>query len=1136
MRANQAGRPPPQSGALHLYYGIGLKSVLDERLGSLPVRGYDVYTSMTQLTEHPASLLIEDQLDAIGQKHRLVRIVRGAMLWIAWGVIAAAAAALTADSVGQGGLAGCIGIMLLAWLAVSLAHWIVRPLLTTASPTAVARLVEQRITGLHNGLSNSVLLAKARDIAHNPWLGQIYEEVLAVCRERPLHEAVRFRELRPLGLRLGGGVAAVMLLVLLFPNRMAHGWEQMLTPARFVPKVADIQILSITPGDVTLVAGQPLEISIAAKGPAAAPPAARLIFDGNLAAAELAGSARAEDAAYAYSYRLDHVDQAMRYRVEVGGTQSNWYSVQIVPKVTLTALNLKITPPAYTRLPPRAVTLSPDEMNHAQLTVPQGSRVEIGAVIDVPIKKAVLMLNDQAPVEMTAAMANRSFYRSMTITTDAVAFVGLMGGDQIIARLPDNGLTIHATPDNPPTVTMRSPAQDQTIPPTQDLTVSAEVRDDYGVASARLLAGFGTDEPQVLAGSEQVFSGDPAVQLVQFPLKLTAEQAQHGGVVTLQVEATDNRDLTALSADLGPQSTRGPKIVLRFQDPKQIALDEAQQIDALSAKLREMIKLQETLHDKTAILISTPAMDRPAMTEIGAGQTDLRQRMRDAGRTDGTELSDRVRIVKKTLLVLAVNAATDAVELPAQIVAEPLAREQSLQGQTLAVKQQTILDTLQALLTRLNSAAELTTQPSGPAGSLPARVEAFKKLDDALKEYEKEQQRLLNQTAPLAKKPADDYDDQDKKKLDDLRMAQDKLDAFMQQAIADFSKNAQQDMSNPSLVKELTSIYTDVTMAKDALTEKSAETAVPEEEMGLESAEELKTNIEKLMDNKPASQSFTQEDALSQNEAPEAELPKDMQDIIGALMQQQEDLDQQLQQANANYQDSMDQAIGWQAKDGPISDNSAKGITSNVLPNPNDVQGRAGDGRTAQSSGEFVGDKASDKPGRDTPTRLDPTPFQPGQVQDSSKSPTGGSTGGGKISGEGAAGLEGPVPPKVQMQMKRLTQMQAELRNAAERLNLKYKVGNYDNFKLLQSIVDMRRVESDLQANRYQNALHHTDVVVDELSTSGILLDGRMHVEEDTTPASSRRTRKEIDDALDSDLPPVWSESLKEYYRKLSQQ
>ena len=266
------------------------------------------------------------------------------------------------------------------------------------------------------------------------------------------------------------------------------------------------------------------------------------------------------------------------------------------------------------------------------------------------------------------------------------------------------------------------------------------------------------------------------------------------------------------------------------------------------------------------------------------------------------------------------------------------------------------------------------------------------------------------------------------------------------------------------------------------------------------------------------------------------ELPKELEDMIGKLMEQQEDLDQKMEDANANWQDSVDKGIGWDAMDGPIADMSAKGVTGNTLPNNNEMQGRSGDGRSGQSSGEDVSATADDKGGRNTPTRLDPSPFQKGVIQDKTNAPSGGATSGGKISGEGAQGLEGPLPPKQKEAMQRLAGMQAALRNAAERLNLQYQVGRYDNFKLLQGIVAMRRVEADLAANRYQNALRRTDVVVDDLDTSGILLGGRMSVEEDATQSPNLKSRKEIDDAQQGELPPVWSEALREYYRKLAEQ
>jgi len=1094
---------------------------------------------MTQLSQNKALSLIEDQLDSIGQKHRLAQIMRGLMLWTAWGIVAATAAALAADAFGQGTPALCVVAILGVWLCASALFWIARPIITRTSTVTTARLVERRIGGLHNGLTNSVLLARSPDIAHNPWLGMIYEEVAANCRRQPLHDAVKFSDLGPLGLRLGGVTAAALLIAFFAGGRVAHGWQQMLAPSRFVPKVGKVEIVDVQPGDATLVAGQPLEISIQANGPQSPPPAARLVFDGNMIQAELPAAVGTGAGQLGYSYRMDHVDVPLRYRVEVGGTQTRWYSVQIVPGVTLDGLQVHITPPAYTLLPARDVSMSGQDAAHAQIIVRQGSRVEIGAAINVPMKRAVLMVDNQSPADMAAAAANRQFTGRTTVMADSTVFVGVLGGDQVIAKLPENGLSIHCIPDAPPTITMRSPAQDETIAPTHDLTITADLRDDFGVSSARLLVGFGDADPQPLAASEQRFADGGTARQVQFPLKLTADQAQHDSIVTVQVEATDNRDLTAIAADLGPQSARGRRIVIHMRDPAQIALEAAAQADQLAAKLREMIKLQQSLHDRTVALLpaTRPSeVDRTVMGNIGGGQSDLRQAMKTAGQTDGTELEQRVRVVKKTLLVLSVSTATEAVDLANEIVAEPLAAKQADEGAQLSVKQESIVATLAELLAGLGPVDDPATR-SSVAGSppMPSEADAFKKLDEALAAYEKDQRRILNQTAPLAKKPVDDFDQNDKKNLADLQAAQDKLDAFMQQNLADFAKGARQDMSNPALLKELMQIYTDVTMAKNALAAKSAETAVPLEQSGLDDAKSLKANIEKFLNDAPDRQSLTQADEPNEPDPAQAELPKELQDMIGDLLEQQEDLDQQMQQS-ANRQSSMDPMAGWTAKDGPISDNSAQGISSNVLPQNNDVQGRSGEGRSAQSSGEFVGDKASGKGGRNTPTRLDPTPFQAGQVQDSSKDPAGGATGGGKISGMGASGLEGPVPPKPQQEMKRLAQMQAQLRNEAERLNLQYKLGRYDNFKLLQSIVEMRQVESDLHANRYANALHNTDVLVNDLTTSDILLGGRIQVQQDTTPTASHRTQKEIDDAAEGDLPPVWSEALKEYYRKLAEQ
>jgi hypothetical protein len=1107
---------------------------------------------MTQIAANPAYSMIEDRLDAIGQRYRIQQLVRGIVLWLGWAIIISVLAAFAAHFLREGTRTKAVTVVWGAWLLASAILWLLRPLLLRPKIVEMARLVEKRVPGLHNGLTNSVLLATADDLSASPFLPSIFDEILSSTREQPLDSAVKWSDLNPLIGRLAIAAVPAMILAGIFSTQFAHGWQQMLAPSRFVPQVGAMQIVDVQPGDVTLVLGQPLEITAIAKGPQgdSQMPEGKLIFDtpivnpsisirGNESVASLTASA-IEDGQLHYAYRLDHVDQPMRYRIEIGSTQSQWFSVNVVHDVKLTGMDFTITPPVYTKLASSTISIKPDEIDKTPIVVPQGSKVEIGASFDVPAKRAMLQVGQAQQIEMQPSQQNQRFAQTIAILSDTTISVGLMEGEQIIAKAPENGLVIHCKTDSPPSIQMKWPSQDGTsVSPRQDLTISAILSDDFGLSGARLLLGIG-DAPLSVAGElpPTEFAGLTTKQ-VDFPIHLTPDQAKHGQSIHVQIEATDNRDLRDLMKaanlssqdDGGPQTSHGPALEIKLIDPAELAAEQKDKTDKLRARLMEMLKDQQ---DLMAQAVGFKAGDKDGMNKINAGQTDLRNLMTDTA--DKFDFDATTAIVKRTLQTLAVNPAKDAIDLSAAIIAEPVAVEQLKLNVTLKADQQHIISTLESLLAMLKMSQDPTTKPANGNDPLLSKAEAYKNLDEALKEYMKQQQRILDQTASLAKKPVDQFDDNDKKNLKDLQMSQENLDAFMQQKIADFSKNAEQDMSNPDLLKDLFQIEDEVTMAKDALNKQATQIAVPAEENGLELAKEQSSNIEKWLSNAPDRTNWTQEDPLAKTDTPMPELPVQLEDMIGQLLEQQEDLFNQIEDQNANWQDSLDKGAGWDAADGPIADMSAKGVTGNVLPNNNEMDGRSGEGRNGQSQGEFVGDTAVGKGGRNTPTRLDPTPFQQGQINDTSKDPVGGATGGGKLSGQGGQGLEGPVPPKVNEEMQRLAQKQAELRNNAERLNLQYQLGRYDNFKLLQSIALMRRVESDLEANRYQNAMRRRDMTIDDLDTSKLLLGSQIHVEQDTTPQSNEKAQKEISDAMKGVLPPAFSDALKEYYQKLSQQ
>ena len=213
---------------------------------------------------------------------------------------------------------------------------------------------------------------------------------------------------------------------------------------------------------------------------------------------------------------------------------------------------------------------------------------------------------------------------------------------------------------------------------------------------------------------------------------------------------------------------------------------------------------------------------------------------------------------------------------------------------------------------------------------------------------------------------------------------------------------------------------------------------------------------------------------------------------------------------------------------------SAKGVTGNRLPNTSEIGGRSGEGRQGKASGEFVGDTAVGKGGRKTPSRLAPDPVVKGQVRDLSKDPVGGATGGGKESGAGGEGLEGPVPNQAGPDLKRMANRQADLRNRAETIDLKFQVLNYHHTDLKKLIDAMAAVEGDLRSGRYQSAQRRRNVVLGGLRNIKTYLDGEFEIRRDQTSNLPSDIQRQLLGTMTEASPAGWEQLNRHYFDRLS--
>src|SRR5439155_13432284 len=76
-----------------------------------------------------------------------------------------------------------------------------------------------------------------------------------------------------------------------------------------------------------------------------------------------------------------------------------------------------------------------------------------------------------------------------------VAMLLTDGAGQIVAKLPADSLVIHCTKDAPPSIEMRWPQHDTVIAPGDEAKIQATIRDDYDVATARVLMASSASDP-----------------------------------------------------------------------------------------------------------------------------------------------------------------------------------------------------------------------------------------------------------------------------------------------------------------------------------------------------------------------------------------------------------------------------------------------------------------------------------------------------------------------------------------------------------------------------------------------------------------------------------------------------------------
>jgi len=704
-------------------------------------------------------------------------------------------------------------------------------------------------------------------------------------------------------------------------------------------------------------------------------------------------------------FEINNISETMSYKILSGRDASREFKIGIIPKPEFKKFALTVTPPAYTRLKSMSYDIKTNEIN-----APAGSKINIKAENFAGDKTEILWGKDVKALPCSFILS-KDTPGSAAIIKNKIKYPNIWR------------CAFHAQKDMPPQVRLMNRRNNIEAWIGEEIPLHISAEDDYGIRALRIIISN-----QGRQGVYKQFDyGKSPLRSIReaLTLKLTPAMCSVDTVLEVSLQALDTR----IPGQTGVSESN---LTIHIIDPvRKLKEDIGDRAGTDVYKLLfKIIEKQQEI--RNWLSVRTKRIRRWEINRLISWQREIKKLLTAAAKA-GKIKKDFAAGITQIADGSAQKLVADSIKLtkrnPKKLEPElnVIVSDQSI----LIQKIKTLLGIIAAKEIKEKEQKELLAEEE-------QQKEFFDKLkdvNDKLGEFMKEQKNIITRTEAIDKKDPEDWTDAEEKLLGDMAARELDWAKFFKAAFNDLSKLQNQDFSNSAMADEFVEMYEELQKAGDALNKKKIkEIATLAENTAMDSSVAVAANLERWLADNKDSIKWNAEENGEAPDIPLTDLPAELTDIIGDLIESEDDMGEDTQDSTNSFSYSSDEGLGWGVMDGNIDSMQAKGITGNVLPNNNEVGGRSGEGRSGKSSGQFVEKTATGKGGRKTPTRLTQSPYEKGTVEDTSKDAQGGASGGGKQSGIGDEGLIGVTPDQDPDIKQRLAGTQGELRQRAEAL------------------------------------------------------------------------------------------------------
>ncbi|MDX1654210.1 MAG: DUF4175 family protein [Candidatus Competibacteraceae bacterium] len=362
------------------------------------------------------------------------------------------------------------------------------PLLRPLPAHVLAHYLEDR----HPQLDALLITAtQTRDILAGPGDASpvlaraLIARAVARCQESNLVEGLERARLKRAGDWLSGTLALALALALFGPLPLRHGLGLLADPGQ-EPALGSPYTLQVLPGDLALLAGEDLRIQ--ATSTHFRPKAMELVTRGGpdqpwQRTAMTAGQARDFE-----SFLFD-LETPLEYHVEAEGIRSGSYHIEIIPRPTVTRIDLHYHFPAHTGRPPERVE------DGGEISAVQGTRVELTITPDRPVARGRLLLDGQHPLPLEIVQ-DGTLTTMLTLEQDGHYHVELPAQGRLVPASPEYAIATWA--DRLPSVQLLLPGRDHPATPVEEVAFRVRADDDVAIRELELVLSVNGGPDQVV--------------------------------------------------------------------------------------------------------------------------------------------------------------------------------------------------------------------------------------------------------------------------------------------------------------------------------------------------------------------------------------------------------------------------------------------------------------------------------------------------------------------------------------------------------------------------------------------------------------------------------------------------------------